>query len=82
MLFFSLFFLVILVSSLIEGQDHQFLIAGHRGAAGVYPAHTVPAYQEGAQFSDLIECDIAVTNDLKLIKTCLQIVKRVEKNDN
>ena len=63
---------LVLVSAI--GVDCQkFLIAGHRGAAGIYPAHTVPAYQEGAKFSDLIECDVALTKDLELIETFLRV---------
>lgn len=44
------------------------LVAAHRGASGLLPEHTVPAYlaaiQEGADF---IECDVVVTKDLQLI---------------
>lgn len=44
------------------------LVVAHRGASGLLPEHTVPAYltaiQQGADF---IECDVVVTLDLQLI---------------
>jgi len=46
---------------------HSFQIIAHRGASGIYPTHTVEAYREGAKFADLIECDLALTKDLRLV---------------
>ena len=46
---------------------HSFQIIAHRGASGIYPTHTVEAYREGAKFADLIECDLALTRDLRLV---------------
>ena len=38
------------------------LVLGHRGASGMYPEHTILAYQEAAnQNADFIECDVTVT---------------------
>ena len=46
----------------------QPLIVAHRGASGVYPEHTLPAYQLAVdQGSDMIECDLCVTRDLQLV---------------
>ena len=43
------------------------LILAHRGACGKYPPHTELSYKEGATYGDIIECDIAMTKDFKLI---------------
>jgi len=44
------------------------LILAHRGASGMYPEHTALAYREAAkQGADVIECDLAITKDLKFI---------------
>ncbi|XP_078481944.1 uncharacterized protein LOC100183504 isoform X1 [Ciona intestinalis] len=42
----------------------------HRGSSGMRPEHTVAAYQLAVdQGADIIECDLAVTKDLKFICT-------------
>nr|CAB3263911.1 probable glycerophosphoryl diester phosphodiesterase 3 [Phallusia mammillata] len=44
------------------------LIIAHRGSSGMLPEHTVAAYQLAVQQgADIIECDLAITKDLKLI---------------
>ena len=54
--------LLILISSLCFGWDDQRVVLGHRGAAGIYPEHTLIAYEKGAEFgADFIECDLQVT---------------------
>ena len=41
---------------------------GHRGTCGVYPEHTVVSYQQAVEDgADMIECDITITKDLKLV---------------
>uniref|UniRef100_H2YK04 glycerophosphodiester phosphodiesterase n=1 Tax=Ciona savignyi TaxID=51511 RepID=H2YK04_CIOSA len=48
-------------------QDRPLNIA-HRGSSGMRPEHTVAAYQLAVdQGADIIECDLAVTKDLKLV---------------
>ena len=40
----------------------------HRGSSGVLPEHTLQAYEQAVQDgADLIECDLALTRDLKLV---------------
>ena len=54
--------LLISISSLCFGLDDQRVVLGHRGAAGIYPEHTLIAYEKGAEFgADFIECDLQVT---------------------
>ena len=59
--------LLISISSLCSGwdwkdDDDQRVVLGHRGAAGIYPEHTLIAYEKGAEFgADFIECDLQVT---------------------
>ncbi|TRY67191.1 hypothetical protein TCAL_09237 [Tigriopus californicus] len=44
------------------------LIIAHRGASGMFPEHTMMAYEEAIyQGADLVECDIVVTKDLQLV---------------
>lgn len=46
------------------------LVIAHRGSSGMLPEHTVEAYKLAVeQGADIIECDLAVTKDLKLICT-------------
>ena len=47
--------------------QNQPKIIAHRGYSGKYPEHTIQAYQEGAKYADIIECDLAITKDRKLI---------------
>merc|ERR1712179_679137 len=43
-------------------------VLGHRGAAGIYPEHTVIGFENGANLgSDYIECDVQITKDLQLV---------------
>jgi len=40
------------------------LVIAHRGACGVLPEHTVPAYRRAiADGADVIECDVTLTHD-------------------
>lgn len=44
------------------------LVIAHRGASGIYPEHTAKAYQEAVeQGADVIECDVSITKDKKLV---------------
>jgi glycerophosphoryl diester phosphodiesterase len=44
------------------------LVVAHRGASGMLPEHTMPAYQLAiAQGADFIECDVLATRDLQLV---------------
>ncbi|ELU07955.1 hypothetical protein CAPTEDRAFT_127725 [Capitella teleta] len=41
------------------------LVIGHRGASGVFPEHTVNAYERAIQDgADVIECDVVLSRDL------------------
>lgn len=47
--------------------NHPFNIA-HRGSSGMYPEHTVIAYEKAKQEgANMIECDVTVTKDLRLV---------------
>jgi len=49
-------------------QDSRPYTIAHRGASGLLPEHTLPAYTTAiAQGADFIECDLVVTRDLQLI---------------
>lgn len=41
-------------------------ILSHRGECGKYPSHTSEAYELGAEHGEYIECDVAISKDLKL----------------
>jgi len=51
-----------------EIKDDFPLVIAHRGSSGMRPEHTVAAYELAVdQGADIIECDVAVTKDLKLV---------------
>ena len=74
----------------IDGiENGRPLIVAHRGASGIYPAHTRGSYETAIeQGADVIECDLAVSKDLKFVclhdeflRNSLQIFfKNIEKN--
>jgi len=73
-LIFVLTFLTLLLPSLIRIDANTGpnglcpVVLGHRGAAGIYPEHTVIAYENGADLgADYIECDVQITKDLHLV---------------
>ncbi len=46
------------------GSAHAFDIQGHRGARGLAPENTLPAFQKALELGvDTIECDMAITKD-------------------
>ena len=55
--------LLISISSYSDGEEEDpRVVLGHRGAAGIYPEHTLIAYEKGADLgADFIECDLQVT---------------------
>lgn len=49
-------------------QRHRPVVVAHRGASGVLPEHTAPAYELAIQSgADFIECDVQLTKDLEMI---------------
>lgn len=73
---YSLLFLCALLSALTAGASNvkaqssdltiepKPIVIGHRGASGIYPEHTMPAYQLAAdQGADYIEPDLVLTKD-------------------
>ena len=69
LIFVLTLFLTLLPSLIIRIDAHKNpsnrpcpVVLGHRGAAGIYPEHTVIAYENGADLgSDYIECDVQIT---------------------
>jgi glycerophosphoryl diester phosphodiesterase len=44
------------------------MIIAHRGASGIFPAHTRGSYEAAIeQGADVIECDLAVSKDRKFV---------------
>jgi len=89
-LIFVLTFLTLLLPSLIRIDANTGpnglcpVVVGHRGAAGIYPEHTVIAYENGADLgADYIECDVQITKDLHLVcshEAWIKEVCNVEKH--
>ena len=77
--------LLSLIAKIDAVQKHCPLVLGHRGAAGIYPEHTLIGYENGADLgTDYIECDIQVTKDLQLFcshEAWIKHVCDVEKHD-
>ena len=53
-----------LVAVLLALPAHAFDLQGHRGARGLAPENTLPAFQKALDLGvDTIECDMAITKD-------------------
>ena len=53
-----------LAAALIALPVHAFDLQGHRGARGLAPENTLPAFQKGLDLGvDTLECDMAITKD-------------------
>ena len=51
-----------------EFQTKKFYIVGHRGAAGLAPENTIPAFMRALEIGvDAIELDVLLTTDSKLV---------------
>lgn len=51
-----------------ESKDKKFYIVGHRGAAGLVPENTIPAFIKAMEIGvDAIELDVLLTADGKLV---------------
>ncbi len=49
---------------LLSLAAHAFDLQGHRGARGLLPENTLPAFQKALDLGvDTIECDMAITKD-------------------
>ncbi len=58
----------IIISGAIMAQNNQIDIQGHRGARGLYPENTIPAFIAALNFGvTTLELDLAVTKDKHLI---------------
>ena len=68
-LIFVLMFLTLMPNEIAASKQKLCpLVLGHRGAAGIYPEHTVIGFENGADLgSDYIECDVQITKDLQLV---------------
>ena len=59
-----MFRLVLLLAALVALPAHAFDLQGHRGARGLVPENTLPAFQKALDLGvDTIECDMAITKD-------------------
>ena len=56
--------LLVLVAALAALPAHAFDVQGHRGARGLLPENTLPAFRKALELGvDTIECDMAITKD-------------------
>ena len=56
--------LLILLAALAALPAHAFDVQGHRGARGLLPENTLPAFRKALELGvDTIECDMAITRD-------------------
>jgi glycerophosphoryl diester phosphodiesterase len=59
-----MFRLSLIVAFCIALPAHAFDLQGHRGARGLLPENTLPAFQKALDLGvDTIECDMAITKD-------------------
>ena len=57
-------FAVAVIVALIALPAHAFDVQGHRGARGLAPENTLPAFRRALELGvDTIECDMAITKD-------------------
>jgi glycerophosphoryl diester phosphodiesterase len=55
---------LVLLAALVALPAHAFDLQGHRGARGLMPENTLPAFQKALDLGvDTIECDMAITKD-------------------
>ena len=55
---------LVLVAALLAPPVHAFDLQGHRGARGLAPENTLPAFRKALDLRvDTIECDMAITRD-------------------
>ena len=55
---------LVLVAALLALPVHAFDLQGHRGARGLAPENTLPAFRKALELGvDTIECDLAITRD-------------------
>ena len=73
--------LLISISSYSDGEEEDpRVVLGHRGAAGIYPEHTLIAYEKGADLgADFIECDLQVTKVCQQSSNSIQFVQAARK---
>jgi glycerophosphoryl diester phosphodiesterase len=61
---FAAIALLALSAALAVSSAHAFDLQGHRGARGLAPENTLPAFQKALDLGvDTIECDMAITKD-------------------
>ena len=52
------------LAALVILPAHAFDLQGHRGARGLAPENTLPAYKRALELGvDMLECDMAITKD-------------------
>jgi glycerophosphoryl diester phosphodiesterase len=55
---------VAMIAALLALPAHAFDLQGHRGARGLAPENTLPAYKRALEIGvDTLECDMAITKD-------------------
>jgi glycerophosphoryl diester phosphodiesterase len=55
---------LVLVAAFLALPVHAFDVQGHRGARGLLPENTLPAFQKALDLGvDTLECDMAITKD-------------------
>jgi glycerophosphoryl diester phosphodiesterase len=55
---------LVLVAAFLALPVHAFDVHGHRGARGLLPENTLPAFQKALDLGvDTLECDMAITRD-------------------
>ena len=60
--------LLSLAAAATLAQPATFDLQGHRGARGLMPENTLPAFRKALDLGvDTLECDMAITRDLSLI---------------
>ena len=54
----------VLLAGVVALPVHAFDLQGHRGARGLAPENTLPAFQRALDLGvDTLECDMAITKD-------------------
>jgi glycerophosphoryl diester phosphodiesterase len=55
---------IVVAAAFLALPAHAFDVQGHRGARGLAPENTLPAFQKALELGvDTIECDMAITRD-------------------
>jgi len=56
-----------LSKKIVMDKERKVVFQGHRGCRGLLPENTIPAFIKALEYVDILECDVVVSKDKKII---------------